>query len=175
MPFEIRKLSPSDAQAFLDIRLTALQQSPAAFIMDVLEEEKETPYSILPRICNEKPLAEAFVFGAFAREQDKEKLVGISAFEREKWYKLHHKGTIWGVYVLPDYRQHGIARQLMQKTIASAKKIRELEQINIEVSGNFQQKFYESLGFSIWGIEQNGTKIGKNYFTWTHMVLNLKQ
>jgi len=167
---EIRKLSPSDAMVFINIRLTALRESPNSFIIDISEEEKETPQTILTRIYDENQPSEVFVIGAFEGEQ----LIGTSAFERETRYKLRHKGTLWGVYVLPDYRKRGIARILVQKTIDTAKEISELNQIDIEVSGEFQRKFYESLSFIRWGVEKNGTKTGENYLNWTHMVLNLR-
>ena len=167
---EIKKLSPSDAVAFLDIRLIALRESPDSFIIDISEEEKETAQSILPRIYDENQPSEIFVIGAFEQGQ----LIGTSAFERETRYKLRHKGTLWGVFILPNYRKRGIARILVQKTIDTAKEIFELNQINIEVSGEFQRKFYESLGFVLWGVEKNGTKTDENYLTWTHMVLNLR-
>jgi len=167
---EIKKLSPSDALAFLKIRLTALAESPNAFMMDTVDEENETAQTILHRIYDENQPSETFVIGAFEQGQ----LLGTSAFKRKKWRKLQHRGTLWGVYVLPDYRKRGIARILVQKTIDTAKEISELDQITLEVSGRFQKKLYESLGFVAWGVEKNATKIGENYLTWTHMVLNLR-
>jgi len=167
---EIRKLSPSDAAAFIKIRLAALRESPNAFMMDTVDEENETPQTILPRIYDENQPSETFVIGAF----DQGQLIGTSAFKRKKWRKLRHRGTLWGVYILPDYRKRGIAHILLQKTIDTAREISELDQITLEVSGKFQRNFYESLGFVAWGVEKNGTKIGENYLTWTHMVLNLR-
>ncbi|MDE2117655.1 MAG: GNAT family N-acetyltransferase, partial [Betaproteobacteria bacterium] len=90
----IRRLAPSDADAFHALRLAALQNEPSAFGSSY-EEEKD-----FPRITVESRLVENTdrgVFGAF----EGDKLIGLVALGRESRIKLAHKAMIWGMYVSP--------------------------------------------------------------------------
>ena len=163
-------LTPKDAEAFHTIRILSLRTDPESYIRSLAEEERESLESIARRICNTTIGSEKFVVGAYVEK----KLIGTSAFYREEWENLRHKGELWGVYVKQEFRNQGIARQLVSRTIELSKSIDGIEQINLEVSGSMQKKFYESLGFVSWGIEKNCTKLDNRSITWDHMSLVLK-
>ena len=165
----IRPLTENDATIFRSIRLTALLVSPEPFGSSY-EEEVDTPLE--EYVARLKEDDRRFVLGAF----DNETLVGIVGFYAEKKRKVAHKATIWGMFVMPDYRGKGIAKALMREAIYRAGAIDDVEQVNLcVVTDNIQaSKLYQGLGFELYGHEKRALKTpdGK-YLDEDHLVLFL--
>ena len=78
------------------------------------------------------------------------------------------------MYVRPQSRGKGVARELMQEIIQRARKIEGLEQILLIASAHLPaRKFYEGLGFKAYGIEPRSLKIGTEYVDDVLMILRL--
>ncbi|TJY43100.1 GNAT family N-acetyltransferase [Cohnella pontilimi] len=165
----IRVLDEPDARLYRELRLSALRNNPEAFGSTY---EREAAFSLETIIERIKPTDDKFVLGAF---DDLGALVGIVAFVRESGLKDAHKGNVYGMYVTPQKTGQGLGKSLMVELIRKARSIDGLEQIKLAVVSDnvFAQKLYESLGFTVYGVEPNALKFNGNYFDEDLMILKL--
>lgn len=94
-----------------------------------------------------------------------------------KGLKTRHKGRIWGVYVTPSERAHGVGRRLLQALLERAGEIEGLEQIMLSVTETQSAALalYRSLGFESFGHEPRALKIGDRAIDEEYMVLRLRR
>ncbi len=159
---EVRRLVPTDAARMWHLRLEALQQAPAAFGEHQEEHLRMTIESAASRLA----LEESFIYGAF----DGGALIGMAGFYRNQQMKRRHKGHIWGVYVQPQYRGHGVSRKLMTALIGAAKSLPGLEEILLSVTQPEARELYVSLGFWPYGKERralivNGQPVDEEFLS----------
>ncbi len=161
----IRLLTAADAEVYRELRLEGLQTNPEAFGSSFEEEKDISLESFASRIEGQG----TFTFGAFNQED----LLGVATLVQGNKVKLKHKASIFAVYVSPKKRGLGIGKQLMVEVINQAKRLVDVEQINLTVvSTNESAKgLYTSLGFHVFGTERNALKIGQQYFDEEYMVL----
>jgi ribosomal protein S18 acetylase RimI-like enzyme len=169
----VRLLTASDAEAWWQLRLEALRNDPASFADS--SEEHQTNSLDVAREHLSGDQAEKFVLGMFEEGMgEDEKLAATAGFYRYSHLKERHKGHIWGVYVRPESRGKGIARQLMQEIIRRARIMNGLEQILLVASAHLPaRKLYEALGFQAYGSEPRSLKIGTEYVDDVLMILQL--
>jgi ribosomal protein S18 acetylase RimI-like enzyme len=167
----IRVLLPADASAYWQLRLFALQESPEAFATSY-EEAIRREHAVEEVAKNLSQSENGFTVGAFDQKND---LVGIVTFYRERSLKLRHKGYLVGMYVSPHVRRTGIGRQLIAEVIKKAREMPGLEQIHLSVvtTNKAARKLYVSLGFKTFGVEPRALKYGDQYWDEEHMVLRL--
>jgi len=167
---EIRFLTAEDAEEWSRLRLESLRGEPQAFGSSA-EEHPSIPFAEIKRRVDSST-EDAFVAGAF----EGCRLVGMAGFVREKGLKSRHKGRIWGVYVAPEQRGRGLARQLFARILERARRIIGLEQILISVATTqtAATRLYESLGFQTFGTEPRGLKVEGRYIDEEHRILYLK-
>ena len=165
----IRALIETDASAFHRIRRRALQEEPEAFTM--MPEEMTPVEALTERFKAEWSGQNAFVMGAFDTE-----LLGIVGCVRERHTKRRHAAVIWGVYVTPEHRGHGLGRQLLLDTIARAKKWTALEQLWLDVTTTNlpARTLYLSCGFQVIGLRRRALRIGDRYYDEEMMALDLR-
>lgn len=94
---------------------------------------------------------------------DNGKLVGWCDISRESKEVFKHCGGL-GIAILPEYREKGIGRRLMQATIDAAFE-RGMTRIELEVyERNHRARFlYQKLGFEIEGIKRKGLYLNGEY------------
>lgn len=157
----IRVLNRSeDAAAFRAIRIESVQDSPESFRLSS-EEINKMPIKDFENELVENDGNRTFV-GAFEEDE----LVGVGALYLEPYQKLAHKGAIGSVFVKPEFRKRGIAKELLDKIIQIAKDTGTIEHINLTVvsSNTPAIRLYENLGFVIYGTEPNVVKVDGKYF-----------
>ncbi|WP_404427389.1 GNAT family N-acetyltransferase [Ureibacillus chungkukjangi] len=166
----IRVLNVADAQIYHELRLRALQTDPESF-GSTYEREVNFPIEAVEERIRQAE--DRYVLGAF---EEGGALVGVVRFMRDTARKSKHKGNIYGMYVAPEVRGHGVGKKLMQEAIIRAKDFDGVEQIHLQVVSKNEsaKKLYQSLGFTTYGIEPRGLKEGDEYFDEDLMILILK-
>ncbi len=165
----IKLLSEKDIGIFWPLRLKALQEEPSSFGADYEESKALDLADVANRlVCND----DSFVLGAFCPD-----LIGFVGFFRQKSKKGRHQGTIWGLYLMPEYRGMSIARQLMVASIMYAQELPDLEFVKLSVSipNKPATKLYKSLGFEKYGVEPAALKINGKHIDEALMQLKLHQ
>ncbi|MCA1053796.1 GNAT family N-acetyltransferase [Rossellomorea aquimaris] len=166
---EILRLDRSHAEAYLQLRLEALQTNPEAFGSSY--EETISMQNPVEHTASRLDQRENYTYGAF----EDERLVGMLVLVPQTVEKMKHKASIFGMYVTPDYRGNGIARTLMEKAVQKARELEGIEQINLTVvtSNDSAKGLYSSLGFSSFGMEKRALKYKETYFDEEYLVLFL--
>jgi ribosomal protein S18 acetylase RimI-like enzyme len=162
-PIEIRRLLPTDAAIYREIRLEALADSPDAFSSTLDSEQAQPSARFAERLAN------SAVFGAFRSGQ----LLGVAGFYVQQGAKHTHKGTLWGMYVRPQGRGAGIGRQLVAAVIAHARRHVELVQLRVVSDNASARRLYVGAGFVEYGTEWHAAKYQGRYHDDVLMALSL--
>ncbi|OWV95971.1 acetyltransferase [Rhizobium sp. R72] len=134
----IRILGIDDVAIFKAIRLEALRTEPAAFASSAEDWEALSDDEWRKR------LVEGPVFAAFKRGDP----IGIMGLSRQRASKMAHRATLIMVYVRGSERAGGHAKELLEATVAYARKngIRQLE-LAVSAENTAARRFYEREGF----------------------------
>ena len=138
----LRQLTKEDAPSYRRVRLLGLKECPAAFSSSYAKEETMSVDDFARRL---EPTPVHWVVGAF---QDSE-LVGVIGFMRDGAEKLHHKGFIWGAYVMPPFRGRRVGRALLQEALTRIDALPGLRIVRLAVGSSNEAalRLYENLGF----------------------------
>jgi ribosomal protein S18 acetylase RimI-like enzyme len=113
-----------------------------------------------------------WVAGAFMSSA----LVGLAGLYRHKGIKVQHKGSVWGVYVVPEMRSKGISRRLIEMVLAEAKNAGlELVHLSTNEANAATVALYKSLGFEPWGVDKHFAKLPDQYVDEVMMTKVLKE
>lgn len=152
--FSLSRLQRDDAAIFREIRLEGLARHPEAFGASY---EEELQYS-LPQFGDR--IENNAVFGGFA---DDGTLSGVVALARSKGTKMHHIGSIWGMYVRPEGRGTGLSRSLMMAVLDEARGSCRSIRLSVVSSNATAIRLYESLGFKTWAVDMEALRVGDTY------------
>jgi RimJ/RimL family protein N-acetyltransferase len=146
-PVSVRVLTPVDAEAYRAVRLLALNEYPPAF--GSLPEEEPNLQETAARLTDSDNCC---FFGAFQEEQ----LIGIIRFSRYSAPNEKHRAYIAGLYVMPAFRRKGCAQALVRSALQRAANTPGIRRVNLTVVTQQEAaiRLYQSLGFSIYGTEQ---------------------
>ncbi len=166
----IRQLDPDDSEAYYKVRLKGLQLHPEAFGTGAEDWSNVTNLQV--RLLLEKTSSDDFVLGAFQNN----KLTGVIGFKREKKHSVGHKATIWGLVVLPEFRNQGIGNDLLKALIDKATSNKEIMYVRalVTVTEVNAISIFESNGFTKYGLEHRGIKEGKKYYDQSYLMLNIQ-
>jgi ribosomal protein S18 acetylase RimI-like enzyme len=164
---EFRPLQRDHWPAFQALRLRSIADSPLATYPTYDEEAGRSPEEIQARIAES---GTQVVFGAFAGDT----LVGIAGLRWDALVQVAYKAILWGVFVHPDWRQRGLARQLLHALFAYAR-ARGIQQIRLSVNVENPQaaSLYRSLGFASYGREPRAMRVDGRYYDEDLMSLRL--
>jgi ribosomal protein S18 acetylase RimI-like enzyme len=167
---QIRRLVAADAHSYWETRNRGLKECPDAFTSSYEEGVAIPPETLAKRFGSAG--LDDFVLGAFAANGD---LAGHAGFQRELRMKNRHKGTLIGMYTIPEFRGQRVGHLLLEQLIAEVRAIHGLEQLNLTVthSNEAARSLYFRAGFVSFGIEKNALKSSGRYYDKEHMVLVL--
>lgn len=145
----IRPLLPLDADAFMALRREALRDTPIAFGASEEDDKGLVREHVVEMLGNR---SEQCVMGWF----DDNVLVAMVGLNREQRLKARHRGGVWGVYVTPTARGHGIMKQLLEAIIDKGREwgLMQLD-LSVSVLTPNAKHVYESVGFRVWGRQPN--------------------
>jgi len=144
------------------LRLDALRMSPEAFSSCYDDEAREDLGFFARRLPN--------TFGCFVDGA----LVGTAGLVVSAGAKVRHRGTVVGVFLLPAYRGHGLARRLMDGVIAAAREAGlESLRLGVTVGNEPAERLYVALGFRRYGVEPDAIRVDGVGFDEALMVLDL--
>jgi GNAT superfamily N-acetyltransferase len=101
-------------------------------------------------------------------------LIGMAGVYTPAQPKLAHSGTIWGVFVRPDFRADGVGTKLVRACIdwARAKKYVMLK-LSVAEQNHSAERCYKKIGFVTYGIEPLAIQLDGKFYNETHMALKL--
>jgi peroxiredoxin/ribosomal protein S18 acetylase RimI-like enzyme len=166
----IRSLREDDAAAFRELRLRALRENPDAFLATAEEEEKRSEKDFAAPL--RRSADGTGVLGAFLGKT----LIGILGVHRHAAAKARHRASLWGMYVAPDKRRHGVGRALLDDALDRLRAAGDIEQIELMVVTRDEaaRALYLSAGFQIQGVSRRAFKVGRSYFDEEALVLWLE-
>lgn len=152
---EIRVLTAADAAEFRAIRLRALRENPEAFGSSYADEVERPLADVATRLIGS---AGSFVLGGALSPGGP--LVGTAGCHRESQRKRRHVAMVWGMFVAPEARGHGLGGALLDALIARAETLPDLEQLTLAVlpENAAARQLYVSRGFRSFGIEPRALK-----------------
>lgn len=160
------RLTPDHAPVYRALMLQAYAQHPQAFSSSVAERAA-LPISWWAKRLDTDPNAHELVLGTF----DGANLVGVVGVGFESREKLHHKATLFGMYVAPQTRQQGQGSALVQAALdcARARHGIRLVQLTVTEGNHAAQALYERFGFVVFGLEPLAVAVGAGFVSKTHM------
>jgi ribosomal protein S18 acetylase RimI-like enzyme len=164
---ERRILGPDDAEQYFEHRQQALADAPLAFSASP-EDDLASSVDAVRGLLNRAP--RSVVLGAMT-----DTLIGSVGIYRNHRLKCAHKVHVWGMYVSPQSRGHGIGRALLEAALDHARSLGGVSQVHLCVSeaAGAARGLYESVGFRIWGTEPDSLRYEGQSTAEHHMVLEL--
>lgn len=168
----VRRLVPSDAPAYRELMLDGYARHPDAFTSSV-GERAALPMAWWEARLSVEPAAREIVFGAF--EADGDVLAGVAGLSFEAREKARHKADLFGMYVAPAFRKHGLGARIVEAALDAAREREGVRLVQLTVTeGNASaQALYERFGFVRFGLEPMAVAVDGGFVSKVHMWLRL--
>lgn len=169
---ETRLVGLDDIDDYVALRQEMLADCPWAFSASP-DTDKACDRSFLLTVLGDRTRQNAIV-GAFDSER---RIVGAAGVVRERHPKRRHHALIWGVYVRPKWRGRGVGRAIVTAAVVTACEWSTegdplmWVQLAVNERAKGAKRLYESLGFRIWGVEEDAIRIEGVSSTEFHMAL----
>lgn len=167
----LRRLTLTDVEQYRNIMLEAYAKHPDAFT-SYPEERAKLPVSWWSARLNPSDEATEIVIGALAESE----LLGVAGIAFETRDKTRHKSHLFGVYIKPQARKHGIGKELVLAAlnIARLRPHVTIMQLTVTDVNQAAKALYESCGFTTFGVEPCAMLVGENaYIAKAHMWCQL--
>ncbi len=168
---QIRQLRPIDAQVYRDLMLEAFRLHPEAFTTSYAERAQEPMHWWRARL-SEQPSNTRRVFGAFdSNLLVGDVLVGFVGLAIEVGERTNHRALLFGMYVAPAFREHGIGTRLVEAVLQHAGSEPRLRTIRLTVSEQNRDALtlYKRLGFVEFGCEPMAVRHDDGFITKLHL------
>lgn len=163
----IRRLQPSDVDAFRSVRLDALRLHPEAFGASYEDEAVLDRAEFVERLTTPG-------FARFGAFDEHGTLVGLVGLQFRSGDKQRHKAFLFSMYVDAASRRTGLAQRLVEAVIAEAREAGAIVlQLTVEAGNLPAQRLYRRMGFTTYGIERRSLKVGDRFHDEELMVLDL--
>lgn len=160
-------LPPERWQEAKALRLEALQNEPAAFASSYADE------LAFPDEVWRKRLDTAYrrEYNLTCYAERDGALVGMAGAHWQNREKLRHLASVYSMYVQPEQRRRGIARQLMRRLLGDLSALPQIEKVSLTVNAEFLPaiSLYESLGFERAGRARRELKAAGRYYDLLYM------
>ncbi|EOP96998.1 GNAT family N-acetyltransferase [Bacillus cereus] len=155
----IREAKEQDAERILDSASKALINAP--YMLSTVEDVKKVRIDVIQKTLkayHENPNYVQFIAEVSG------KLVGAIDFKNGNKEKISHQGA-FAMNILPEYRNYGIGRALLETLINWAKNNSKIEKVCLEVmEDNLSAiQLYKNLGFFEEGRKAKGVKLDGGY------------
>jgi len=158
--FLLRPAQPADLEALIALRLEALRTNPTAFGGDYEHSLKQPPGYWLSRFLPEPNAGQVVV-----TEADDGQLLGTAGISRQMGPKTLHSASIWGIYVLPEFRGQRITGAMLEACFAWGRTHGVLIVKLGVVTDNLPAiRSYQRAGFSIYGTEPQAIFYDGRYY-----------
>jgi ribosomal protein S18 acetylase RimI-like enzyme len=163
----IRRLTPEDADAYIQLRREALLAEPYAFASSLEDDQAQSP-AVLQKLLTDDDEA---IFGCFVPQ-----LVGVAGIYRQPGRKSGHKAQLWGVYVSRPHRGRGHGSALVEAALSFARSLIGVRLVQLCVTEHSTPalELYRRFGFVSWGTEPAALQVGDECLAEHHMYLMLE-
>jgi GNAT superfamily N-acetyltransferase len=166
----ISPATAGDAEAVRELRLEALRGHPEAFSADYEVDFNKSLTDWRNQLGRHNG-ADSILYLAYSGSL----LVGMTGIARGWSTKTIHTSTIWGVYVRPNFRRHGVARQLLEACVGwAAKQAVKVVKLAVVSTNTAAIQCYANCGFRVYGIEPKALFYDKFYYDELLMVREIE-
>jgi RimJ/RimL family protein N-acetyltransferase len=147
----MRPIRLDDLERFRAMRIEAVRDYPLAFTADLATTMARTADAWREQVAGAAGDGAGVIMLADAGANG---LAGMAGVFTPPQPKLAHAGTVWGVYVRPEFRGRGTGERLVRACIewARAKPLVALK-ISVVAGNNAARRCYERCGFVTYGTE----------------------
>lgn len=163
----VRRLTADDAPDYVELRARMLTDEPLAFGASPGHDLMSSAAAVREQIARGDDSA---IYGVFDPG-----LVAAIGVYREERPKTRHKMHVWGAYVVPAHRGHGLGRRLLDAALAHARAVPGVTVLHISVTdaAPVARRLYERAGFEVWGSDPGALRHEGRTVTEHHMLLRL--
>jgi ribosomal protein S18 acetylase RimI-like enzyme len=156
MMLSIRRLTPTDADAFFAMRLRCMAEAYDYFRSSVADIEADGIEDCVRRLAS----PHVRIVGAFQNDT----LVGIGGIAREARDKLNHKALLWGMFVASEAAGQGVGTAIVDALIAEAQGFVRSLTLTLAADNDRARMLYERCGFTVYGREPQSVRQGENQY-----------